>query len=94
MTNLTIKTVEYLSDGEHAPELPETATLTQQLPAKEIAEAISNVVARADEDYALDLITMLQVRKRIAKDTGERLSLDEFAQEEGWGDELAQLRSE
>lgn len=94
MTNLTIKAVEYVSEGGNAPELLETATVTQPLSAREIAEAISDVVARADETYALDVITMFQVKKRIAEDAGERVTLDDFAHEEGWGDELAQLRSE
>lgn len=91
MTSLTIKAVEY---GDAATELPERTTLTMPLPERDVADAISNVVARADEDYALDLITMLQVKARIAEDKGERLSLDEFARLEGWGDDLAQLRSE
>lgn len=92
MTNLMIKTVEYADEGDATPGLPESATLTMPLPVREVAEAISNVVARADEDYALDLITMLQVKTRIAEDTGERVTLEEFAAEQGF--DLAQLRSE
>ena len=37
-----------------------------------------------------DLITVLQIKARTAEDTGERLTLDEFAGLEGF--DLAQLR--
>lgn len=73
----------------------ETTTLTIPLSAQTIGEAISEVVARADRadrEYALDLVTMLQVRARMNEDTGERISLDEFASREGF--DPAQLRSE
>jgi len=92
VTSLTVKTVEFTRDDDSTYGLPENATLTESLPDRDIADAISDVVARADQGYALDLVTVLQVRARIAEDTGERVSLLDFAAEHGF--DLAQLRAE
>ena len=92
MTNPTIDDVEI---AEHSPlQLPENATLTEPLSDDLIRRAISDVLARVDREYAFDLVTVLQIHARTARDTGERLTLDEFAEDTGWADELAQLRSE
>lgn len=90
MTSLRVTRVEFEA-GEHAT-FPENATLTTPLSAEEIRQAISDVVARADRGYVLDLVTALQVKARIAEDTGERLTLHEFADQVGF--DLEQLRSE
>jgi len=86
--------VEIATGDEKAPRrsLPENATLTVPRPRDEIVRAISQVVARADEDFAREMVTVLQVRARLASDTGERLTLAEFADQEGF--DLAQLRAE
>jgi hypothetical protein len=92
VTNLEVTAVEF--DSAESTALPENASLTKPLPREEVRQAISDVVARADENYALDLITVLQIKTRITEDTGERLTLNQFAELEGWGDELTQLRAE
>ncbi len=92
MTSLRVTTVE-VDAGKGTP-LPDNASLTAPLPSDEIRQAIGQVVARADRGTALDIVTVLQIKARITEDTGERLTLDEFADLEGWGDELAQLRAE
>lgn len=69
----------------------ETTTLTIPLSDREIGETISEVVARGDREYALDLITVLQIKTRLAEDTGERITLDEFARQEGF--DLDEFRS-
>ncbi len=99
MTSLTITKVEITestaeNERPKLRQLPENATLTKPLPDHDVRRAISDVVTRADVGYALDLITMVQLKARLAADTGERLTLDEFADALGWPDELAQLRSE
>ncbi len=92
MTGLTIKRVEYV--GESLPVAPENVTWTEPATDEARRRRVSEVLARVDNGYALDLVVMLQMRARMAKDTGERLSLDDFAREEGWEDELNDLRSE
>lgn len=94
MTNPATEDVEIRPPAHSPLQLPENATLTEPRPEEEIRRAILDVVARVDRDIALDLVTVLQVQIRMAHDTGERLTLDEFAEETGWADELAQLRSE
>jgi hypothetical protein len=93
-TTPEVTQVDLLTGDEVRSRFPEGTTYTKALPQAEIARAISNVVARADRDYALDLVVVLQVRARMAEDTGERLTLDEFASLEGWEEDLAHLRSE
>jgi hypothetical protein len=92
VTSLTVKTVEIEVGDDKGHALPENTTLTAPLSVDVIGRAIGDVVARADRGYALDVVTMLQIKARLSKDTGERLSLDEFASQEGF--DLAQLRSE
>jgi hypothetical protein len=93
VTSLTITRVEITGEPDKTPrELPENATLTQPRSEREIRHAIGDVVARADAAYAIDLITMLQVKVRLAEGAGQRLSLVEFAQRAGY--DLAQLRAE
>lgn len=84
--------VEFDSGDEERRKLPENASLTTPLPTEEVRQAISDVVARADRGYALDLVTVLQIKARLSADTGERLSLEAFASQEGF--DLAELRSE
>lgn len=91
-TILTVRELDY--EGEPSSTLAEKTTLTQPLSDAEVIGAIRGVVARVDRGYALDLVTVLQIQARTAADTGERLTLDEFARVEGWADELKQLRSE
>jgi hypothetical protein len=83
----TIQSVDETATGV----LHDWMTLTQPLPEREIREAISNVLAKTNREYALDLVTMLQVKARIAGDTGERLSFARFADEVGI--DLEQLRA-
>ncbi len=90
MTSLEVATVEF--DSEEGTPHPANASVTKPLPENEVAQAISDVVARADEDYARDLVTVLQIKARQDEDTGERLSLAQFADEVGF--DLAQLRPE
>jgi hypothetical protein len=90
-TILTVTEVEY-SGSEPTRALPYETSITESSSTQEIRRTISDVVARADEDYALDLVTALQIKTRLAQDTGKRLSLTEFAEREGF--DLAQLRSE
>jgi len=75
-------------------ESSDSTSLTQALPESVISAAISGVVARArsDRDYVLDMVTVLQIKARMAEDTGERLSFAEFADRVGF--DLAQLRAE
>ena len=94
MTTLQITTAELHDVGDEKSQrgLPDTTTLTEQLPPVEIARAIGAVLARADRvarDYALELVTAQQVRVRIADDSGERLSLAELAVAHGF--DLEQL---
>lgn len=94
MTSLTVETVEVV-ENDHGRVLPETATITRPRPIEEIRQSIREVVDRADqaaEEYALDLVTALQVQARLAEDTGERISLEDFAVSEGF--DLSQLRAE
>jgi hypothetical protein len=92
MTILEITRLEVVGGEDEHRRLPENTSVTVSLSAQEIGHAISDVVARADRDYAIDLITALQLRVRLAEDTGERLSLAEFATQEGFS--LARLRAE
>lgn len=70
--------------GEQPPTLPLTASITDQLPEEEIRAAIADVVLRSDPEFATDMITALQVRARIAADSGERVSLRAFAVDQGF----------
>jgi len=62
-----------------------------RLSAREIGEAVSGVLAASDRDYALELITVFQAQARVAEETGERLSFEEFADQVGI--DLAQPRA-
>lgn len=73
-TSPKIEEVEFVLE-DAPPELPDpaTLTLTTPLPERDVRDAISYVVAAADQKYAVDLITVLQVRARLAEDTGDLL---------------------
>lgn len=89
MTNLTETRIEIEIAGD---DLPANVTITQSS-EDEIRESVRAVIAR-ERDQALDMVTALQIKARMTVDTGKRLTLDEFAAQTGWSDELAQLRSE
>ena len=89
---MTTPTFERVEVGGQILEASETTTLTRPLSAREIGQAISAVVASGDRGFAIDLVTALQVRTRLAQDTGERVMLAEFAAREGF--DLDQLRAE
>jgi hypothetical protein len=61
------------------PELPDTATITEPLPEEETRAAIADVV-----DLAEDLAIAVQVRARLREDTGERMTLVELIQDQGF----------
>jgi hypothetical protein len=90
---VTTPTITKVEANEQRLWSPEATSLTEPRPATEISAAIESVVSRAhaDRDRDLDLITALQVRARLAEDTGERLSFAEFADQVGF--DLAQLRA-
>jgi hypothetical protein len=69
--------------GEKRPSIPESATITEQLPEEEIRAAIAEVVANAEE-LVEDLVIAALVRARMAEDTGERLTLVELIREQGF----------
>lgn len=69
--------------GEKTPELPKTATVTGPLPDETVREEIRRVVEHAG-DLAEDLVIAVEVRKRIADDTGERLTLTELIEAQGF----------
>jgi hypothetical protein len=83
VTTPTIETIEI--EGRTFSASEET-TLTQPRPAEEIAERIQMVVSdsRYKADEAFDVVTVLQIKARIAADSGERLSFEEFADEVGF----------
>lgn len=80
-----ILTVTRVDDsGEEDPrEIPEDATLTTPLPDEVIRSAIAQVVRRSD-DLAVDLALAVEVRTRLARDTGERIPLAAFIRQEGF----------
>ena len=92
MTTPTISRVEM--EGGQPLEVSDTTTLTQPLSDEQIRERILEVLSGSEREYAIDLVTALQLKRRIAEDTGERLTLDQFAEVGGWADDLERLRSE
>ena len=87
----TILEVTEVHEGGTERQLPSTSSFTQPLPPDQIASAIGEIVLRADEEYALEFVTVLQVKARLADDPGTRLSFEEFATEAGF--DLEQLRA-
>jgi hypothetical protein len=74
---------------EEPPTLPSTASVTEQLPESEIRAAIADIVLRSDREFAGEMVTSLQVRARLRDDSGERITLRDFALREGF--DLADL---
>jgi len=91
---VTTPTIEAIEVGGKRLYASELVTLTQPLSRDAIAHTVQKMLASVDRAYALDLVVMLQLSARIAEDTGERITLDDFAREEGWEDELNELRSQ
>ncbi len=72
----------------------DTSLTTQPLPEAEIDATIERVVSdsRKLRDQIFDVVTVLQIKARLAADTGERLTHAEFADQVGF--DLEQLRDE
>lgn len=89
MTTPTIETIEI--EGRKFSASDET-TLTQPRPEAEITERVRQVVAESRDkaDATFDVVTVLQIKARMAADTGERLSFEEFADQVGF--DLPKLR--
>jgi hypothetical protein len=62
----------------------ETSTVTEALPEDVVQMAIARVVLKSDRDLAEDLMIGVQVRERIAEDTGERLTLTSLIEAQGF----------
>jgi hypothetical protein len=69
--------------GEEQPTLPETTTITQPLEETAVRVAIAHAVVLAEE-LEDDLRLAVQVRRRVDEDTGERLTLVELIEEQGF----------
>jgi len=65
------------------PYLPDTATLTEPRPDDEIQSSIAEVV-RHSADLLEDLAIAVEVRTRMAEDTGARIPLADFIRQEGF----------
>ena len=66
MTTPTIEAVEYLGGDESLSGPPENSDLTQPLPERDVAEAISNVVEYSVDPITIDIMIMI----RRGSDTG------------------------
>jgi hypothetical protein len=69
-------------EGER--QLPESATLTEQLPENLVRQSIAAVVAAKDPELLDDLAISVEVARRDAADTGERIPLAAFMRQQGF----------